>query len=87
MKILMKTVDMICLSSSNGEITPLKFRFNEDGQEARIIKIDRILDKKEEKLAGNRMLIFKVQSVLDGIERIFEMKYEIQSFKWYLYKL
>lgn len=87
MKVLMKSVDMICLSSSQGNITPLKFRFQEGDEEPRIIKIDRILDKKEEKLAGNRMLIYTVQSTLDGIERVFEMKYEIQTFKWYLYKL
>ncbi len=86
MKVLMKTVDMIFLSTSEGAITPLKFRFTE-GDQATTIRIDRIIERKEEKLAGNRMLVFTVQSVLNGIERIFEMKYEIQSFKWYLYKL
>jgi hypothetical protein len=83
----MKSVDMICLSSSEGVITPLKFRIRENGEETKTIRIDRIIDKKEEKLAGNRMLIFTVQSTMDGVERVFEMKYEIQSFKWYLYKL
>ncbi len=86
MKVLMKTVDMIFLSTSEGAITPLKFRFTE-GDQSTTIRIDRIIERKEEKLAGNRMLVFTVQSVLNGIERIFEMKYEIQSFKWYLYKL
>ena len=83
----MKSVDMICLSSSDGVITPLKFRFNEEGQESRVIRIDHIINRKEEKLAGNRMLIFTVQSVINGIERVFEMRYEMKTFKWYLYKL
>jgi len=87
LKVLMRSVDMICLSSSEGVITPLKFRFSEDGQESRVIRIDRVIDRKEEKLAGNRMLIFTVQSVIDGIERVFEMRYEMKTFKWYLYKL
>jgi hypothetical protein len=87
MKVLMKSVDMICLSSSEGDITPLKFRIREGGNEPRIVKIDRIISKKEEKIAGNRMLVFTVQSEMDGLERVYEMKYEIQSFKWYLYKL
>ncbi len=86
MKVLMKTVDMICLSTSEGAITPLKFRFKE-GDQSTTIRIDRIIERKEEKLAGNRMLVFTVQSTLNGIERVFEMKYEIQSLKWYLYKL
>jgi|BioPla2DNA2_1021312.scaffolds.fasta_scaffold15152_4 hypothetical protein len=87
MKVLMKSVDMICLSTCEGTITPLKFRWHEDGQEPKIIKIDRILDRKTEKLAGNPMLVFTVQSIINGVERIFEMKYEVNSYKWYLYKL
>lgn len=87
MKVLMKPVDMICFSSCEGNITPLKFRWCEDGQESKIIRINKILDRKEEKLAGNPMLVFKVQSVINDVERIFEIKYEINSYKWYLYKL
>ncbi|MGI6085944.1 MAG: hypothetical protein ACOYIF_10985 [Acetivibrionales bacterium] len=87
MKVLMKSVDMICLSSCDGAITPLKFRWCEEGQEPKIIRIDRILDRKTEKLAGNLMLVFTVQSIIDGVERTFEMKYEVNSYKWYLYKL
>ncbi|SHJ59671.1 hypothetical protein SAMN05444373_10844 [Thermoclostridium caenicola] len=87
MKVLMKSVDMICLSSREGEIRPLKFRIQESNGEFRIVKIDRVISKKEEKTAGNRMLVFTVQSVMDGVERIYEMKYEIQTTRWYLYKL
>lgn len=87
MKVLMKSVDMICISSCEGVITPIKFRLFEDGQEPKIIRIDRILDRKTEKLAGNLMLVFTVQSIINGVERIFEMKYEASTYKWYLYKL
>ena len=78
---------MISISSCEGVITPIKFRWFEDGQEPKIIRIDRILDRKTEKLAGNLMLVFTVQSIINGVERIFEMKYEASTYKWYLYKL
>jgi len=87
MKVLMKSVDMISFSSRNGEIRPLKFRIQEDTGEWRIVRIDRIITRKEEKIAGNRMLVFTVQSVIDGSERIYEMKYEFSTSRWYLYKL
>lgn len=87
MKVLMKSVDMISLSSRDGDIRPLKFRVQEDTGESRIVRIDRVLSKKEEKIAGNRMLVFTVQSIIDGTERIYEMKYEFQTSRWYLYKL
>jgi hypothetical protein len=85
-KVLMKTVDMICLSTRDGVITPIKFRIWEDEQPI-IIRIDRILDRKEEKIAGNPMLIFTVLSAMNGIEQIFEIKYEVKTYKWYLYKM
>lgn len=87
MKVFMKTIDMISFSNCEGNIRPIKFRWYEEGQEPRVIKVDRILSRKEEKLAGNRMLVFTVQSIIDDIERIFEMKYEINTCKWYLYKM
>lgn len=86
MKVLMKSVDMICVNSRDGAVTPIKFRFWEDDR-PRVIRIDRIISKKEDKIAGNRMITFTVQSTLNGIEQIFEMKYEILALKWYLYKL
>ena len=80
MKILMRSVDMICCTNKDGVITPIKFRISDEDKEIKIIRIDRILSRKEEKLAGNRMLIFTVQSVINGNEHRFEMKYEFSTF-------
>ena len=52
MKILMRSVDMICCTNRDGVITPIKFRIADENKENRIIRIDRILSRKEEKLAG-----------------------------------
>jgi len=87
MKILMRPVDMICYTTKDGDISPVKFRISDDQKENRVIRIDRIISRKEEKLAGNRMLVFTVQSVINGTECLFEMKYEISTCKWFLYKI
>ncbi|NLN64973.1 MAG: hypothetical protein GX144_06130 [Clostridiaceae bacterium] len=87
MKILMRAVDMICCTNKDGVITPIKFRITDEDKKYRIIRIDRILSRKEEKLAGNRMLVFAVQSIIRGIEYRFEMKYEFTTCKWFLYKM
>ena len=87
MKILMRSVDMICCTNRDGVITPIKFRISDEDKEIKIIRIDRILSRKEEKLAGNRMLVFTVQSVINGNEHRFEMKYEFTTYKWFLYKI
>lgn len=87
MKILMRSVDMICWTNKDGIITPIKFRITDEQKENRIIRIDRILERKEEKLAGNRMLVFAAQSTINGTECRFEIKYEFTTCKWFLYKI
>lgn len=87
MKILMRSVDMICCTNKDGLITPIKFRIADENKEYKIIRIDRIISREEEKLAGNRMLVFKVQSVINNCECQFEMKYEFSTCKWFLYKI
>jgi len=52
-----------------------------------IINVDRIITRAEEKLAGNRMIVFKCQSVFDSTEKLYELKYEINTCKWFLYKM
>ncbi|NLY18203.1 MAG: hypothetical protein GX045_04480 [Clostridiaceae bacterium] len=87
MKVIMRSVDMICCTSKEGVITPIKFRITDENKEYKIIRIDKILSRDEEKLAGNRMLVFKVQSVINNCEWLFEMKYEFSTCKWFLYKI
>ena len=87
MKMLMKNVDMICISSKDGVISPLRFRMSDNRGDTVVVKIDRILIRDEQKIAGNRMLVYKVQSLIDGIEKVYEMKYEVASCKWYIAKM
>ncbi|MGI6563596.1 MAG: hypothetical protein ACOX3Q_13740 [Clostridia bacterium] len=87
MKVLMKPVDMISYNSTNGDLQPIKYRLSDENGMTKIIKIDRIIQTTEEKLSGNRMIIFRVQSIINGLERVYELKYEPATCKWYIYKM
>lgn len=41
----------------------------------------------EEKLAGNKMLLFRCKREIDGELKPFEIKFELGTFKWYLWKM
>jgi hypothetical protein len=41
----------------------------------------------KEKLAGNEMLVYRCESSIDGIEKVYELKFEIKSCKWMLFKI
>ncbi|MDD2476873.1 MAG: hypothetical protein PHI32_13310 [Dysgonamonadaceae bacterium] len=87
MKIVNKPIEMIAWFTDAGSIKPVKFRVKDEEQINKVFKINKIVTKSEEKLAGNRMLIFRCQSAIDGIERLYEIKYELSTCKWILFKI
>ena len=87
MKLLMKPVEMILSSGCDGALRPLRFRWTAENGEIHIIGIDRVLTVKEEKLAGNPMFVYDVQSRIAEEDRRFEMKYEIRTRIWYVSRM
>ena len=61
------------------------FRISEDYEE-KVIKINRVVNREIEKLAGNVMEKFVCIASVNGVERIFEIKYELLTKKWILFK-
>lgn len=82
MKVLMKPVEMIAWFNYEGLPRPVRFRV--DGE---VVKVQQISFITEEKLAGNRMKIYRCQSEVNGQLKVFELKYELQTCKWFLFKM
>lgn len=82
MKVVMKPIDMIAWFTKDGVLTPVRYKIEDN-----VIKVDQVTSKSEEKLAGNRMIIYRCQSEINGVLRLFELKYELQTCKWFLYKI
>lgn len=87
MKILAKPVDMVCWFEKTGAPHPVRFKVTGEDESEKVIKVDRILHKDKEKLAGNEMLIFRCQSVINNQRKLFELKYELRTCKWILWKM
>ncbi|MEL7567988.1 MAG: hypothetical protein AAGU27_24355 [Dehalobacterium sp.] len=87
MKVVNKPIEMIAWFTDRGMVKPVKFCLQDEDHINQVIKIDRIVTQGEEKIAGNRMLIFRCQSIINGLEKIYELKYELGTCKWLLFKL
>ena len=87
MKVLMQPVEMIAWFNEEKYPVPLRYRVTSENMERVVIKIDRILFKEEEKLAGNRMILYRCEGIINNNRRIFELKYEISTCQWYLFKM
>jgi hypothetical protein len=87
MKIVAQPIEMVSYTDNKGDVRPVRFRLQIANEDTQVIKIDKIIVKDKEKLAGNPMLVFRCQSVIDHVEKQFEIKYEIHTCKWMLYKI
>ncbi|ATW24734.1 hypothetical protein [Candidatus Formimonas warabiya] len=87
MKIINVPVEMIAWFTDAGDVRPFRFRIKDEQRANIVFKIDRIVTKSEEKFAGNRMMVFRCQSLVAGQEKIYELKYEISTCKWVLWKI
>lgn len=87
MKVLAKPIEVISYTDNKGIIKPLRFRLQGEDENEKVIKIDKVIVREYEKLAGNPMLVFKCQSLINNVLRQYEIKYELQTCKWILYKI
>jgi hypothetical protein len=87
MKLIAKPVEMVAHTNEKGEIRPYRFRVKLDEEPEKVIKVDKVIFKQTEKLAGNPMILYKCQS-LDGEEvRYFDLKYELNTCRWILFRM
>lgn len=87
MKILAKPIEVISYTDSKGDVRPLRFKLQMEDETIKVIKVDKVIVKETEKLAGNHMIVFKCQSLIDDVQKQFEIKYELNTCKWILYKI
>lgn len=52
----------------------------------KVIKVDKVILKEIEELASNIILVFKCQSLIDNVLKLFEIKYDLKTCKKTMYK-
>jgi hypothetical protein len=86
MKVLAKPIEVVAWFDTKGEVHPTRFRINIEDEE-KVIKIGRVKKRGLEKLAGNHMVVFTCESEINGVVKSYEIKYEMSTCKWLLFKL
>lgn len=86
MQVILRPVEMVAAFRRNGQLSPLRFRLLTDrGYET--IQIHGVQRVRREK-AGLRLLdIFTCTAKVAGYDRLLELKYEVESGEWSLYRM
>ena len=79
MKVVNKPIDVIAVFYSSGGMKPVRFRINN-----KTVPVDRILKQYDERIAGN---IRKCFVCINNEVLVYEIKYEISTGRWVLFKI
>lgn len=87
MRIFAKPIELIAHSGEICVPTPLKFKIKTNDDKYLVFKVDKVISREFEKLAGNIMILYKCRGLFEGKEREYELKYEINSCKWIMWRM
>lgn len=87
MKVIAKPIDVVSWTDTKGNINPVRFKIINKDESISVVKIDKVICVDKEKLAGNNMLVFKCQSIINGSDKLYEIKYELSSCRFILFKI
>lgn len=86
MGILNRPIEMIAFHTAAGKVTPMRFRIM-DGDDVSVVKVDRIINRTKEKSLGKDLVRFTCASVINGIEKRYELVFHQDTVRWVLYKM
>jgi hypothetical protein len=87
MRTISKPIEVLTITDTLGNMAPLRFKAKTKSDEDIVICVDKIESKEIDKMAGNLMLLYKCRGIVNDKARNFELKFEIKSCKWMLWKM
>ena len=88
MKIVAKPIKTIVVFEYDDKPPiPYKFKIMEESGEEITVKVDKRLNTHRSRIAGSECIIYECQSIINGIDRRYELKYIVPKCQWQLYKI
>ncbi len=86
MKVVTLPIECIALFDEKGRPTPMRFRIlSNDGNMP--VKVDQVLHTEKQKIAGSYLYMFDCQSSIGNEIKIYQLRYELNTCKWILFKI
>lgn len=87
MKILAMPIEAAAWFKLKEKPQPVKFRYKDEEGMVHQIKVDQIQFVEEIKIAGIKAYVYRCQSQVGGMEKLYELKYLVNDCRWELYKM
>lgn len=80
-------IQLISSCSTLGDITPIRFRYEDESHKLETVNIEEIINRKVSKINGIEEIIYTCKASLSGTITFFDLKYIISSHKWILFQI
>lgn len=80
-------IQMICCVSTQGEFTPIRFRFEDNEHQLVTVTVDSVLAQKNTSFNGIKEIHFTCKAIIAEVERLFVLKFNENSHRWNMFKL
>ncbi len=77
-------VQVIANCTAEGELLPLRFRYEDEGHRLHTVRIREIADRRRVEYVGIEALQYLCKAVEEGKEQLYELRYTVRSHKWSL---
>lgn len=86
MRIVRKPIDVIAIFKRKELPMPIRVRMEVDGQEV-VVKVDHIIKVERQKIVGKGEIIYTCQSRINDKDKIYEIRFLLDTIEWILYKI
>ena len=77
-------IQVLSVCGADGQIQPLRFRFEDEAHQMHTIKILEVLDTRQVAYVGIEAFRYLCKSEEEGRSHLFELRYSIRNHRWNL---
>ena len=79
-------IQMISCCNTLGDMTPMRFRYEDDEHNIITVQVIDVLSFKEINFSGNTELLYTCTANIYDMQHMFVLKYNIKSHRWLLFQ-
>ena len=87
MKVINKSIDVLCIFYCGKQPVPRKFRLTYSNGTVRTVTVDHVRSMEHETPLGPHSIVYCCTSEVDGCLVDYEIRYHVKEMKWELYRI
>ena len=87
MDVVNQAIEMISVCAVDGEIQPLRFRYEDARHHLHTVRVEEVLMVKEVKYVGLPGFQYFCRARVGQEEKLFELRYAVKTHRWVLFRM